>query len=314
VNKLVSMVLIAMVLSTGLSACATPTSGSDVAQGTIVVGSKIDTEGSLLAQIIISMLRSNGLTVNDRSQTGPTQVVRQALLGGEVDIYPEYTGNGAVFFPDADPSVWKDAQKGYQTVSTRDKTANNIVWLSPAPANNTWAIAIPKSLSDQQNLRTLTDLAAYVNKGGNIKLACSEEFVTSPAALPAFSQAYGFVLKSGQLLTLAGGNTAQTEKAAADGTSGVNAAMAYGTDGSLSALSLVVLDDPKGVQPVYEPCPTVRGVIYQKYPNLSGIIDPVFKTLDLTTLQSLNAQIALQGRSAAEVAQKYLVSKGLLKQ
>lgn len=89
--------------------------------------------------------------------------------------------------------------------------------------------------------------------------------------------------------------------------------MAYGTDGSLSALNLVVLSDPKGVQPVYEPAPTVRGAIYNSYPELSSILDPIFVTLDLVTLQSLNAQIAIDGKNPSDVARTYLTSKGFLK-
>jgi osmoprotectant transport system substrate-binding protein len=282
-------------------------------KGPITVGSKIDTEGGLLAQIIILMLQKNGFQIGDKSQLGPTQVVREALLNGQIDIYPEYTGNGAIFFPNVDPGVWENAQKGFQTVKQQDQEHNDIIWLQPAPANNTWAIALPKSLSEKENIRSLTDFADYVNKGGTVKLAASDEFVTSAAALPTFETAYGFTLNQKQLLTFSGGNTAQTEKAAADGTSGVNAAMAYGTDGSLAALNLVVLTDPKGVQPVYEPAPIVRGAVYKKYPEMANILDPVFQTLDLTTLQTLNSQIALQGLTAVDVARQYLTSKGFLK-
>lgn len=281
--------------------------------GEIKVASKIDTEGSLLAQTIILMLRANGFEVVDMSQLGPTQVVRKALLSGEIDIYPEYTGNGAFFFDEADSPLWKDAQQGYARVKELDKAENNVVWLQPAPANNTWAIAIPRDLSEKENLRSLDDFAAYVNRGGYVKLIGSAEFVTSPVALPSFYEAYGFELKQEQLVTLSGGNTAVTEKAAAEGTDGVNAAMAYGTDGSLSALNLVVLSDPKNAQPVYEPAPIVRGEIFEKYPEMAEILNPVFASLDLETLQSLNAKIAFEGQEAVEVARNYLTEKGFLK-
>ena len=306
-SMLLGIVIILALVATG---CA---GQSSAGKGPITVGSKIDTEGALLSQMIILMLSNNGFKVVDRSQFGPTQVVRQALISGEIDIYPEYTGNGAFFFQGTDPGIWKDAQKGYETVKKLDKDTNNIVWLKPAPANNTWAIAIPKSLADKQGIRTLEDFAAYVNKGGYVKLAGSEEFVTSPVALPAFEQAYGFTLSQSQLLTLSGGNTALTEKAAAEGTDGVNAAMAYGTDGGVSALNLVVLTDTKGVQPVYEPAPIVRGAVFDKYPEIATILDPVFQSLDLQTLQTLNSKIAVQGRNATDVAREYLTSKGFLK-
>ena len=304
-KKLLGMVgIMVLILALMLPGCA---------GGGITVGSKIDTEGGLLAQIIILMLRDNGLDVTDESQFGPTQVVRKAITSGEIDIYPEYTGNGAIFFDEADSDIWKDARQGYERVKQLDLAANNIVWLKPAPANNTWAIAIPKALSDKEGIKTLDDFAVYVNRGGFVKLAGSEEFVTSPMALPAFHEAYGFTLKGDQLLTLSGGDTTLTEKAAAEGTDGVNAAMAYGTDGSLSALGLVILSDPRGVQPVYEPAPIIRGEVLDEYPEIESILGPVFETLDLVTLQTLNGKIAVEGQGAADVARDYLTAKGFLK-
>ncbi len=279
----------------------------------IVVGSKIDTEGALLSQMIIAMLEDNGIEAIDKSEFGPTSVVRKAITSGEIDIYPEYTGNGAFFFDEADSEVWKDAGQGFERVKMLDLAANNIVWLKSAPANNTWAIAIPKTLSEAEGLSSLDDFAAYINGGGYVKLIGSEEFITSPMAMPSFQEAYGFSLTGDQMITLSGGNTAQTEKAAAEGTDGVNAAMAYGTDGSLAALGLVVLSDPRNVQPVYEPAPIVRGEVLDQYPELATILDPVFQSLDLETLQSLNAKIAFEGQAAADVARDYLTTKGFLK-
>lgn len=281
-------------------------------KGPIEVGSKIDTEGALLAHTIMLLLEDNGFEVIDKSEFGPTQIVRNALISGEIDIYPEYTGNGAFFFDGTDPEVWKNAMQGYETVKQLDLENNDIVWLNPAPANNTWAISVVAALSEDEGLSTLEDLADYLNGGGYFKLACSEEFVTSPAALPAFQDAYGFELTDSQLLVLAGGNTAQTQQAAAQGIDGVNAAMAYGTDGSLAALGLKILADPRGAQPVYEPAPTIRREVFEQYPEIADILSPVFQSLTLETLQELNARIALDGEQAALVARDYLTSNGFL--
>jgi osmoprotectant transport system substrate-binding protein len=174
--------------------------------------------------------------VRDRLQLGPTNIVRAALLAGQIDIYPEYTGNGALFFHrEADP-VWKSWAKGYATVAALDRTQNHVIWLAPAPANNTWVIAVRRDLAERRHLKTMSDFARYVNSGGQIYLAASAEFVESPSALPAFEKAYGFRLGDRRLLTLSGGNTSATLRAAAEGMSGVNAAMAYGTDGAIAAL------------------------------------------------------------------------------
>jgi osmoprotectant transport system substrate-binding protein len=296
----------------GLLAVGTTAFAADTVKQ-VVVGSKIDTEGALLGKMIVKLLSAAGIPVQDRTGTGTTPVVRKAIAAGEIDLYPEYTGNGEFFFKGTDPAAWKDEKKGYETVKRLDLEQNGIVWLTPAPANNTWAIAVRKDLAEKEKLATLDDLAAYANRGGTVKLAGSEEFITSAAALPAFQKAYGFTLKNDQLLSLSGGNTALTEAAAARGTDGVNFCMAYGTDGSLFALGLVVLTDTKGVQPIYEPTAIVRSVTLKAYPAIDAILKPVFLSLDLTTLQSLNARIAVNGENADAVAQDYLSKKGFLK-
>jgi osmoprotectant transport system substrate-binding protein len=171
---------------------------------------------------------------------------------------------------------------------------------------------VRQDLANSHQLRSLADLGPYLASGGKFKLAASAEFAERSDALPAFQAAYGFKLKQEQLLTLAGGDTAVSIKAAAQQTSGVNAAMAYGTDGPVAALGLVILDDPKGVQPVYAPAPVVRAEVLARQPQIAALLEPVFKSLDGPTLQRLNAQIALEGRDAGKVAEAYLKSKGLV--
>ena len=282
-------------------------------KGPIVIASKIDTEGALLGQMIIHMLNANGFDTVDKVQFGTTDVIRKAIFSGEIDLYPEYTGNGGFFYDGTDPAIWKDPRRGYEEVKRLDRDAHDIVWLTPSPANNTWALAIRGDIADSENVRTLEDFADWVNAGGRVKVAGSEEFVSRPDALPAFENAYGFKLSKDQLLIVSGGNTAQTEKAAADGTDGVNVAMAYGTDGQLAALGLWVLEDTKGVQPYYQPTPIVRGEVYDQYPEVEDILDPVFRSLDLVTLQTLNARIAIEGQPASDVARRYLEEEGFLK-
>src|SRR6516164_8037727 len=282
------------------------------AEGRIVVASKIDTEGALLGNMIVSLLEARGLAVDNKLQLGPTNIVRAALLAGQIDIYPEYTGNGALFFHLEEDPVWKDWAKGAAEVAALDREKNQLAWLGPAPANNTWVIAVRRDLAERHSLATMGDFAKYLAAGGQIKLAASAEFVESPSALPAFEETYGFRLKDTQLLTLSGGNTSATLRAAAEGMSGVNAAMAYGTDGALAALGLTALADDKGAQVVYAPAPVVREAVLQQQPEIAKVLDPVFATLTLETLQQLNAKIAVEGEDAGAVAAAYLKSKHFL--
>jgi osmoprotectant transport system substrate-binding protein len=121
------------------------------ASAKVVVSSKIDTEGGVLGNVIALALKANGVEVEDRIQLGGTPVVRKAIAAGEIDIYPEYTGNAAYFFNKADDPVWKDGAKGYEEAKKLDYDANKIVWLTPSPANNTWAIALRKEVAARRS-------------------------------------------------------------------------------------------------------------------------------------------------------------------
>ena len=122
------------------------------------VGSKIDTEGSLLGNLIVQVLEAGGIKTENRLQLGNTKIVRGALIAGEIDLYPEYTGNGAFFFADEKNPAWKNLAAGYERVKALDAEKNKLVWLQPAPANNTWAIAVRKDVARSQKLRSLADL------------------------------------------------------------------------------------------------------------------------------------------------------------
>ncbi|MCD6008632.1 glycine betaine ABC transporter substrate-binding protein OsmF [Halomonas sp. IOP_31] len=298
--------------SLGLAVGVALTLGQVMAADPLRVASKVDTEGALLGNMLIALLEDAGYPVENKLQLGPTNIVRTALLEGEIDLYPEYTGNGAFFSNTTDDKAWKDAEAGYRKVRDWDREKNGIVWLEPAPANNTWAIAVKQSLAEKNDLSSMADFSQWVNDGGGVKLAASAEFVESQAALPSFQEAYGFTLSQDQLLVLSGGNTAATIRAAAEGTSGTNAAMVYGTDGAIKPAGLKVMEDTQGVQMVYEPTVAMREQVLEANPQLPELFEPVFASLDRETLQELNSKIQVDGLPAKQVARDYLEANGFL--
>jgi len=306
----VAVILALVGCSTGTTSSGSSTASAE--KGPIVVGSKIDTEGKLLSAIILAKLENAGFKVTDKSGTGTTDVVRKALLNKEIDIYPEYTGSGLIFFPNQDAAIYKVGEDGYKADKSNDES-NGVVWLEPAKANNTWALAVKKEFATANNLKTMSDLTAYVKAGKPIKVAASDEFFNNPDAWPAFAAVYGFDIPKDSRVALSGGDTAQTEKAVSDGTNGVNVGMAYGTDGALSELGLVVLTDDKNAQLVYWPTPTIRKEIADKYPEIATELKPVFEALTLEKLQELNARIQVNGEAPAAVAQDFLKSGGFIK-
>ncbi len=88
--------------------------------------------------------------------------------------------------------------------------------------------------------------------------------------------------------------------------------MAYGTDGALLAYDFVVLEDPQGAQPVFQPTPVFRGEVIRAYPEIAGILNPIFATFDNTNLQGLNAAVEVDGLSPELAARNYLEQHGFL--
>ena len=278
----------------------------------VVVGSKLDLEGGLLGEMMLLALGQAKIAAENRLRIGPTSILRSALLSGAVDLCPEYTGNAAFFFHEDGDPLWKDGAAGYARAKKLDYEKNHLVWLASAPADNSWVIAVPEFLALEQNLRTMEDFARFVRDGNKVRLAASAEFVESAAGLPAFEASYGFRLDARQLLVLPGGETSATMKAAADGISGVNAAMAYATDGALKALALHALEDTRHAEPVYAPAPVIREAILASYPEIGGILKPVFAKLDLASLRDLNEKVAVEGEDPGAVAREFFRAQGLL--
>lgn len=276
------------------------------------VATYIDSEGELLGNIILIMLEKNGIPVVDKTKLGTPDVCRKALLQGEVDVLVAYTGSGMFWFNNNDVEIWKDPMKGYETVKKLDKEKNDIYWLTPSPANNTYRICTTKELAEKYNLKDMSDFARYVNEGNKVKLICDQAWVDDEAGLKSMQKAYGFTLSKDQMITLSHGNTAEMLKALANGTNGVNFSECYTTDGQIEDLGFVVLEDPENTQLAYLPAPLVRGEIYRAYPEMEEILKPVFESLTADVLRKLNKQIAYEGKSGKDVATSYLKEKGFI--
>ncbi len=288
-----------------------PPGASRPAGGAVVVASKPDTEGAILGYMIGLLLEQGGIPVSYRIGYGTTLDIRAALVGGRVDIYPEYTGNAGLFHAVPHDSAWKHSETALARARELD-APQGVVWLTPAPASNAWAIAVRREIAGSNRDPSLEDFARWVKTGGKVKLAASNEFLMNPLALPAFEKAYGFSLSQRQIMIVSGGDTAETLRAAAVGKYGVNAAMVYGTDGGIAAMGLKLLRDTLAVQPVYQPAPVVRAEVLAAHPGIPDLLAPAFAGLSQETLQALNAQVQFENREPRAVAEAHLRGRGLL--
>ncbi len=307
-KKLLALLALAAILVTVLVAgCAKP-----AAKDPVVVASMIDSEGAILGKAALMLLEAKGIPVVDKTEFGTPDILRKALEAGEVQLVIDYTGSGQYYHEGNDPSIWNDPARGYEMTRKLDEEKKNLYWLKPAPANNTESLAVTRDFAEKTGIKDMAGFAAYVNSGGAVKLICAQSFADNPLGLIGLELAYGFKLKPEQLILLSSGNTAEMLKALSEGTSGVNVSLVYGTDGALNTMKLLVLEDPKHVPPVYQPAAVVSGARLKAYPAIREALEPFFASLELETLQRLNAQVSYEGRDAKAVARDYLIARGFL--
>ena len=169
-----------------------------------------------------------GFEVVDRTEFGTPDILRAALMAGEVDLVLDYTGSGQYYHETDSTDAWTDPVAGYELTRDLDREVNDLIWLTPANANNTEGLAVRRDFAQEHGLKTIADLAAYINAGGEIKLIAAASFVENVKGLIGFEEAYGFRLKADQLITLASGNTAEMLKALYEQRDGVNVSLVYG--------------------------------------------------------------------------------------
>lgn len=313
-NKKIIAIILAIFTMSILASCAAEEMDGEAKNpdDAITLGSFVDTEGGILGNMLLLALEDEGYLIDDKVQFGTPDVHRNALLQGELDLGIDYTGNGQFYSEGIEEDVWRDKDAGYDAIKTYDEENNQLIWMKPANANNTEALAVKRDFAEANNLTTMEDFADYVNDGGEVKLITSQLFAEKESGLLGMEAGYGFKLEPDQMILLPHGNTAETLKALANGTDGVNVALAYGTDGSLADLDLVLLEDILSIPPVYEPSAIIRKEVLDKYPEVQEIVESIFGLLNKENLQQMNKEVIVDGLSPRDVAETFLKENGIL--
>jgi len=270
----------------------------------LAVGSKEFTEQRILCKITILALRSADATVEDRCGLPGSDASRAALTSGQIDMYWEYTGTAWItHLRNADPIP--DSRLQYEAVKKADAT-NKIVWLDPAPFNDTYAIAVKTATAKQLGVTSLSDLAALAHKDpSKVTLCVNSEFAARNDGLAGVEEKYGFTVPRSNIFQTSLG---AVPPAIAKGTSCAFGDVAS-TDGQLKALSLLTLQDDKKFFPFYNPAVNIRASALSAHPDVTKILNPVAAALDDRTIIDLNSQVDLGGKDPGQVAQAWLKSK-----
>ena len=301
------------VLSVGLlAACssdpATSTDDSDKALSgvSVTVGSKDFTENILVGQMLAQALSAEGADVTDQTDLGGTSVNREALLSGDIDVYPDYNGTGwTVHLGQQEPS--KDRQTLYDDVAAMDLAENQIQWVGLSPFNDTYGFAANGDLAAAEGGFDLQTMADYLEANSDAALCLETEFPDRPDGLILFEEATGFTVPQDQIQILDTG-LIYTETASAACQFGE----VYTTDGRITALNLSLVADP-GVFILYNASYTWNDAIFQENADVyTRIADEIFAPLDAAKMAELNAQVDVEGMDAEDVAADYLKEIGLL--
>lgn len=273
----------------------------------IAVGSKDFTENILLGQMLVIALEEQGIAVDDRTNLGGTVVNREALLSGDIDVYPEYNGTGwTVHLGQEDPSF--DRTELYNLVADQDLDENGIRWVGLSPFNNTYGFAASPAVTAENGGEAFTfqSMAEYLQANPDAMVCMESEFPDRPDGLILWEDHTGFTLpKSQQEILETGVIYTQT------GNDNCDFGEVFTTDGRIDGLGLTLVDDP-GVMILYNVSysfrdDTLEGVDAQ----VAEIADQIVANLDNETMVRLNFEVDINGRDYDDVAREYLESIGL---
>ena len=267
----------------------------------IKVGSKDFTEQFIIGEMYALVLEDVGFEVERRLNLGGTPVAQAGLESGEIDVYPEYTGTGLLTVLKLPAS--SDQQEVYNTVAEGYQEQFDLVWLEPAPMNNTQALAMTRERSDELGITTISDMAAQAS---DLVMIGPPEFEVREDGLPGIQAAYG----NFELAAYKAVDAGLRYKGLTDGEADV--AVAFGTDGEISAFDLVVLEDDQNLFPPYQVAPVIRQDALDDNPVAADALNRLSPLLTNETMQRLNYEVSANQREPADVAQEFLIEQGLI--
>lgn len=292
---------------------------------TVNVGSKDFTEQFILGQMYIQVLTDMGITTEDRTNLGGTQIAQQALAAGDIHLYPEYTGTaltevlglsvdavtgGGSATPGASPVASPVAggdtsQVVYDTVAAAYQEQFGLTWLERSPANNTQALAVTRAFSEENSITTISQLA---EGAGDYIISAPADFEEREDGLLGLQRVYGQGFAEIEVLPVAPGVKYQ---AIQDGSAQV--VLAFGTDGQITGYDLVLLEDDLGLWPPYNVAPVVRQEVLDAYPDVADRFNAVTTSLTDEILSDLNWQVDGDEKlEPAAVAEAYLTENGFI--
>ena len=268
---------------------------------TINIATKPMTEGYILGQMLTELIEQDtDLKVNITNGVGGgTSNIHPAIVKGEFDLYPEYTGTSweAVLKKEAsyDESKFDELQKEY-------KEKYNLEYVNLYGFNNTYGLAVNKDIAEKYNLKTYSDLAKVSN---NLIFGAEYDFFEREDGYKELQKVYNMNFKKKIDMDIGLKYQAMKDKK-------IDVMVIFTTDGQLAISDVIVLEDDKKMYPSYRAGTVIRSEILSKYPELKPVLEKLNNILDDKTMADLNYQVESEGKKPEDVAREYLQEKGLL--
>lgn len=251
-----------------------------------------------MAKLLIEDKTDYSAPIN--TEFSASSVLHQAMDGGEVDIYPTWTGTqltGVLRYdgPQLSP------EETYKRVKEGFESSFDMTWSEPFGFNNTYVLVVRRDTAEKYKLNKASDLAPYAESW---ILAGDENYDTRPDAHPGWVETYGIDFK--KVLPMQYGLIYR----AIDGGE-VDIAAAYATDSRIAKLDLVMLDDDKNFFPDYSGAYVISKRIREEYPDLIEVLNLLGGAVDTATMSALNLRYD-NGEDPEEIARQFLLSQGLI--
>ena len=261
----------------------------------IIVGSKNFTEQVVLGEIIAQQIeRRLGGEVDRKLNLGGTLLAHEALRGGSIDLYPEYTGTALTAI--LKQTIVRDAKTAFGIVN-RSYSAWGIEWLPPLGFNDSFAMVVRSGTAKDQRLKSLSDAARRPEAW---RLGVGYEFTQRPDGLEGLVKTYGLRV-AGDPVTMDLGllyPALQSQK--------IGMAAANATDGMLAHPEFTVLEDDLHYFPPYECAIIVRSDTLRRYPRLREALTELSDRISDASMRRMNELVDVEHKSASEVARDFL--------
>ncbi len=268
----------------------------------VVIASKPVTEQFILAEMLTLLIEKHtDLTVKQTLGIGGgTSNIHPALLKGEIDLYPEYTGTGWLFVLKQSPI--QDPALLYEKVKQAYHTQYGLHWSGLYGFNNTYGIAVSKEVADRYKLQTVSDLAKVSDQ---LVFAANPDFLEREDGFVGLTKAYGLSFKALKEIDI--GLRYEAVKS-----EGVDCITVFSTDGRLKQEPVVVLSDDRAYFTDYHAATVVREAVFKRYPELEEVLDLLTGSISNEEMIALNYEVEIEKRDPKAVAKGFLKAKGLL--